>query len=135
MLNDENPAPRLSTTENPQRKTFVLSVRQNYLKYGCIKIHSILCRIIFLFYILNIPVICNNPLQMSTPTRNSITLIWTEHAMALHRFFFVSCPLKNQRKGLNSFWDKDRLDRYRYFLCSCVMKSKQNLNPDRQSKV
>lgn len=45
-------------------------------------------------------IICNNPLQMSTPTSDSIALIWTEHAMGLHPIlggFHV--PWKTNDKG------------------------------------
>lgn len=103
-----------------------------------IQIHSILYRIIFLFCILNTPITLFVTILYKCQLPLVIPLLWFGQSMQwgyIPFFFLVSCPLKNQRQGLNSFWDKDWSDRYSYLLCSCVMKSKQNSNLDRQSKV
>lgn len=98
MLNDANPAPRKIHRE---KHFFCL-----WDKIICNTIihTNTLYSLSYYIFILHIKypnyIICNNPLQMSTPTSDSIALIWTEHAMGLHPIFGgFHVPWKTNDKG------------------------------------
>lgn len=75
---------------------------------------------------------------MSTPTSDSIALIWTEHAMGLHPifFFFGFMSPEKPTTRVKQFLRETKTDRIGTAIFYVrVMKSKQNSNLDRQSKV
>lgn len=99
MLNDANPAPR-----KIHREKLFFCLWDKIICNTIIHTNT-LYSLSYYIFILHIKypnyIICNNPLQMSTPTSDSIALIWTEHAMGLHPifFFWFHVPWKTNDKG------------------------------------